>query len=460
LRQLNVTGGSPGTTIGTCGANIAGAVYGGNNVTAGQGAVSEDGSSIFFEAIPGKNCAEPKDLYVRVNGSQENAQTVDIGTYRFIAANADGSHALIEKSAGENPGLYLYTAESKSAKFLPSSGIATGANLTVSEDLSTVYIRNAGSESYIPDLYRYDVATEKLSFITHLALTGTQVFDTSPEGRYLYFVAETVAGLPGGGIEPEVPHAATQGQTTQVYRYDSTEQVIQCMSCASPYDPEPKLSALFTEGGGTRFASTNGDYVFFDTPAALVSSDVDGEIPPEGLKGSGGEHASDNYSLSSDVYEWRRDGLDGCTALQGCLALITSGGGGFLNILLGTTPSGNDVFFATNESLLPSDKDTAGDIYDARVFGGFGEPANAASCEGDACSTPYAPPGEITPSSATFQGTGNTTTPTTKKPTNTKPKPSCKAKSKKKCAKPKATKKHTKTKHAKRTGKTTRRPSK
>ena len=66
--------------------------------------------------------------------------------------------------------------------------------------------------------------------------------------------------------------------------------------------------------------SANGDFAFFETPAALVSSDVDGEVTPEGEAGLV-EHASSETSVSSDVYEWRRDGVDGCVHLQGCLGV-------------------------------------------------------------------------------------------------------------------------------------------
>jgi hypothetical protein len=404
LRQLNETGPPPGTTIGTCGASIAGGIFGGNNVTAGQHAVSDDGARVFFEAVPGKECSEEaKHLYVRINGGQEDAHTVDIGAYKFLAASRDGSRALLEEAGGAKPGLYLYDAQSGDARLLAASQIAVGAeDVTVSDDLSVVYARNQAGY-----LYRYDIASEEPLFVTRLFLRLTHVFNTSPDGRYLYFVAATVSGLPAGGQQIETPHADTEGQTSQVFRYDSAEELIQCMSCASSFDPEPKLSALFTEGGHNRFASDNGDYVFFDTPAALVAPDVDGEIAPEGLKLYGSEHTSPNYSLSSDVYEWRRDGVDDCALLQGCLRLITSGGGGFLNILLGTTSSARDVFFATSESLLPSDNDTASDIYDARIGGGFGKAVGVAPCEGDSCSTPFAPPIDATPSSATFRGVGN-----------------------------------------------------
>jgi hypothetical protein len=80
-------------------------------------------------------------------------------------------------------------------------------------------------------------------------------------------------------------------------------------------------------------------------------------------------------SLSNDVYEWRKNGMDGCSHVQGCLALITSGTGGYKNMFLGMAPSGEDVsdlerreraavvfhrryagsnvFFVTGQPLLP-----------------------------------------------------------------------------------------------------------
>ena len=62
-------------------------------------------------------------------------------------------------------------------------------------------------------------------------------------------------------------------------------------------------------------------------------------------------------------------------APQGCLALITNGRGGGLNILLGTDESGRDVFFYTKSlARLPGDRDSAGDIYDARIGGGSPAP--------------------------------------------------------------------------------------
>jgi hypothetical protein len=418
LRQVNVTGSGQGSTVGVCGASIA--------------RLSENGSRVFFEAVPaGEGCSEAKHLYMREDGGGEKARTVDLGAYRFIAANADGSSVLLDKSSGEDPGLYLYGTESAQAEFLPSSEVAANGGLVVavSEGLGVVYIVGDGG------LYRYDVAAKTLGFVTAEFASGGTIEDRmsiSPDGRYLYFDAEAVAGLPGGGQQLDTPHASEQnGPTTQVYRYDSTEQVIQCLSCASSFDPEPRLSSALAKSGVTS-ASANGDYVFFDTPAALLPADVDGEVSPEEVGHANGrsEHPttgdSINVSLSSDVYEWRGDGIGGCSRPQGCLALITSGHGGFLNILLGTTSTGGDVFFATKESLLPQDNDTAEDIYDARIDGGFPEAVAPVECKGDSCSTPTAAPDDLTPSSATFHGAGDlvgaAVAPAKAKPKKVKPK--------------------------------------
>ncbi len=415
LRQVNVG-------IGTCGANIARGNEGAGGSSSPH-AVSVDGSRVFFEAVPGSECSASKHLYVRVNG----VETLDLGVYRFAGATSDGSEVLLEKPSGENFGLYLY--QDKTAKLLSSSGSIAGTNFTVSEDLKTIYFTSgAASET---DIYRYDIASETLGFVVQSnATTYEPESYLSPDGRYYYFTSRGVAGLPGGATVPgggQEQHPTPLSSlppvpTEQVYRYDSVEHVVECVSCASAFDPEPRLGANFgkadnaqgtaTDGVPRRsMVSANGDFVFFQTPAALVPADVDGEVTPEGDLGANSaqpEHASADNSVSGDVYEWRRDGVDGCGVLQGCLALITNGRGGLLNILLGSAEDGRDVFIYTHSQLVGQDNDTAGDIYDARVGGGFPPgPPDPVECEGDACSTPASPPNDATPSSFTFSGNGN-----------------------------------------------------
>jgi hypothetical protein len=422
LRQLNVIGVAPGATIGSCGASMAigraevgGAEGGGRGSSSTRHSVSADGRRVFFRAVPGKVCSEPTHLYIRTAG----AETVDIGAYAFLAANAAGTEILLEDGAG---GLFLYDTEAASAKHLVSAEEQSAADEAV------------------------EIAAARYSFGIPGELGGYTRF----------FVNYLHAGSALFGTKADL--------VGQLYRYDSVEHLVECISCASPFDPEPGHPS-FTEpfpfniqaensqsnnGVPNQIrTSANGDYAFFDTVNALVPQDVDGEVEPD--INLNGEFQSIVISPSSDVYEWRRSGLDGCAHLQGCLSLISSGRGGKLVLLLGATRSGRDVFFSTASQLGPNDNDVALDIYDARIGGGEPPaPPRPVECEGDACSTPAPAPNDPTPSSSTFHGPGNllgATLPEVKR----KPKAGkkCAAKAKKKCkAKPKK-----KTgKHAKKTG--------
>jgi hypothetical protein len=412
LSQLNVD--SQGRTIGTCGAQLAQGREGGGESGQGQGieeegglptagsvnAVSEDGSRIFFEAL-----CPSRELYMRVGG----AQTVDIGEYTFEGANPQGTRLLLSKDGTE---FFSYDTETQAAKRLFSlEGGALGNKHALSEDGEVFYFET--SAALTPEapaigekLYRYDIPSESMTFVavsTANGGDGNGGFYVSPDGGDFYFNVESVQGVSGSG----------GGSHVQVYRYDSAEGVVQCVSCASPYNLEPKqLSTFMPRYGpnGNRLAplgspaSANGDYVFFDTPAALLPQDIDGEIPPQSL----GITGDSEFSPSSDVYEWRRDGVSGCGRVQGCLALITNGIDGTENVLLGTDPSGNDVFFATHSQLAPTDNDASADVYDARIGGGFQRPnPPPVECEGDACSTPVPAPNDATPSSFTFTGPGD-----------------------------------------------------
>lgn len=401
LRQVNVD--SEGTKLGVCGARLAlgteGAATSSSQSVASPHAVSADGARVFFNAVPGSSCGAAAHLYMRSNG----AETLDIGPYAYLAANPQGSKLLLKKPNGAGREIFLYDTETQELKLLFSTpddqhpGGGEDQIVRSSADLSTVYFSSAAQLT--PEAppgggtYRYEAATEKLRFL--LPSVGTAF--VSPDGRYLYYRGAAPPGVPGG-------------VASQVYRYDSVENVIQCMSCASPFDPEPKLVAVFkneiaTDGvPDTTAASANGDYVFFETPSALVPQDVDGEIKPTVF----GNEPDQLRSRSSDVYEWRKPGVDGCVHVQGCLALISGGKGGYKTEIVGIAHEGRDVFFATHEALVAQDRDGAGDIYDARIGGGFAlPPPRPVECEGDACSTPASPPLDATPSSFAFSGPGN-----------------------------------------------------
>ena len=463
LHQLNVD--SAGRTIGACGASIAkGFEETMTNAAASAHTVSTDGSRVFFEAVPGRECSEPKHLYVRVNGSE----TVDIGAYRFIAANPEGTELLLGRHNGEATELLRYEAGSSTLTPLftvPASVIVEGTTgfgggISVSRDFTAIYVfaqaqltpdASAGSLN----VYRYEIATGPLRFVVPLRGQASQALyarnvEVSPDGRFLFFSAREVGGLPGGGGELTLDGSVGSESSPQLYRYDSTEDVVECVSCASPFDPEPRLgiddnggafgSEWPTDGVPHRvFTSADGNYAFFETPARLLPQDANGEQPPNELVVEGLKQAEPNATPSNDVYEWRRVGVDGCAAVQGCVNLITPGTDGHLVSLLGASETGQDVFFYTSSQLAPQDNDNAGDFYDARVGGGFPEPVGPVECEGDACSSTSPAPVDLTPASATFQGAENVLgapLPAAKPTPKSKPKPKlkrCKRRAKKRC---------------------------
>lgn len=449
LRQANVD--SEGRTIGTCGARmVKGSEAVGEDASAN--ALSADGSRLFFEAVPGHNCSEASHLYMRVGGTE----TVDIGAYAFLAATAEGSKLLLQRETSRAYEVFLYEAGSTAPVLLFTSGQdLRNASLKPSANLDAFYF--SSEESLTPeapatvgavtvDLYRYDVASGTLSFAFQFEnYSGESV---SPDGRYYYFDAREVLGFHPDGTEPARKFGFDTGKgSPQLWRYDNSEGTVECISCSS-FDPEPRFEAETVESGGSDdihaldanglpqplFATPNGNYAFFETISALLPQDTNGEKPKEffeELSHEGKVAERQGGSPSLDIYEWRRDGLDGCALIQGCLALITPGSlDGYQVILLGVDESGRDVFFSTHSQLVPSDGDSAGDIYDARIDGGFPERAHPVECEGDACSTPASPPLDATPSSFTFSGVGDLAPPVMK-PTGAKRKPKKSSKSKK-----------------------------
>jgi hypothetical protein len=411
FRQVNVA--ESGEAIGACGAAMprpwSGAEGPTTAKTSPRDAVSRDGSRVFFSAVPGTNCSEKPNLYMRVNGTE----TVDIGPYAFLAANGEGTEVLVESQSADKQEVLLYrpgsgtTATSLSPLLTLHEHLVgrEGVTLTVSEDFSTIYLdatEQLTSEAppitnphYI-DIYRYDIGAKALRFVVQAQSPGE--FTVNSDGRYAYWRG-IVPGLPFGDHFQD-----------DAILYDSVQNVVECVSCASAWNPEPKFSVAALNFGGSQVLesrdgtprltalSSDGSRAFFDTPAALLPSDIDEEIAASPAW----------WSPSSDVYEWRRNDVEGCTHVQGCLALVSSGRGGGNVLLLGADASGRDVFFTTNESLVAQDDDTAFDIYDARSGGGLPPPASRpVECKGDLCVTPFAAPSDPTPSSATFQGAGN-----------------------------------------------------
>jgi hypothetical protein len=174
------------------------------------------------------------------------------------------------------------------------------------------------------------------------------------------------------------------GGFAQVYRYDSAQNRLACLSC-NPSGTPPTGDASLQSIAENQFSpepasskaripnqSPDGKRVFFQTAEPLAVGDTDELL---------------------DVYEWEEKGTGSCEKAGGCVYLISGGHGSSADYLYAMSTSGNDVFFRTADQLLPRDLESTLSIYDARVDGGFAEPESAIRCEeGETCRPAPTPP--------------------------------------------------------------------
>lgn len=427
-----------------------------------QNAVSEDGKRVFWSPSA-TGVAGP--LYLRINADQEQSTfnqegkckqptractiavsgTVSPEPARFQLGNPQGTGALYRIQSGPLEGnLYRFDSQAQPpTSELIAEGVM-GNILGAGEDLSRVYYASAkasaqaqseGAEAGKPNVYLSEGGQTR--FIATLSsgegetdagnLFGTPIdtrpiFRTarvSPGGEALVFMsnsralAERVAGYDNTDVTSPVPCGQKGGICdAEVYRYEAEGDALACISC-NPSGGRPtgreisegQNDKIGPYGAATvprfqtqlhqpRYLSDGGERVFFNSFEALVLGDT---------------------NAKQDVYEWEAPGSGDCTdespsyisASEGCLALISSGQSPADSVLLDASPSGQDVFFTTGESLLPQDYGLI-DVYDARIEGGFPPPAEPpAACEGEACQGAPRAPEDPTPASAAFEGTGN-----------------------------------------------------
>lgn len=366
--------------------------------------VSADGSDVVFQS------GSPEQIYLRSDGAMTTAVSLSQKSGSVGDPAPTGAHFL---------------AGSRDA----SGGFAK-LYFTSSSELTDESFTGPAQEG--SDLYEYDVASGKLRDLTFTedpenpigARADSDWLRVSADGSYVYFVASGILA-PGGrgntenlyvlhngeiefvavydlgfGYKPMVSDNGKRaliftgvpltGQPigdnpndTQAFVYDQPSGTIVCASCQPVQDPIDTKPHGFITGYSyksvyeQRNISADGSRVFFETAAALDPQDTNGQ---------------------ADVYEWE----------NGAVKLISSGRGPEGAHFLDASASGDDVFVATGEQVLPTDRDLNLDVYDARANGGLPlPPTPAAPCEGDACQTPPSPPNDATPASAGFSGPGN-----------------------------------------------------
>ncbi len=447
LRLVNVN--TDGSLTSLCGATL-----GQNQGFAGgsHNAVSSDGTKIFFTApeprASGVGCwdgalSNPPQLYMRSDGTTTVALSApEPGVHDpnglqpavYVGASADGSKVffmtqteLTADDTTHDPELYEYNTQAPSK---PLTRVSRGVSGTadgdvafvpaISSDGSTVYFTAQGrlapgappvSEERV-NLYRYDTNAETTTYITtvsrrdypstapvkwypeafqdEVGLAVNADWYSTANGRFLVFATEeAVTGFDntaasGANCENFNGGSGGSGRCYEVYRYDSTAKTITCVSC-DPSGAAPISNARFARsalradnpaGAPPRPVSEDGSYVFFDSADALVPQSGNGAI---------------------HVYEWH----DGVTSLIGAAGAPSD------SFFLGASEDGSNVFIGTHAQLVPQDTDTSGDLYDARIDGGFGQEA-ASSCSGSGCrSAVGAQPSFAVPASLTFNGLGN-----------------------------------------------------
>jgi hypothetical protein len=429
-----------GESIGSCGA-VLGSGSVAEREDAEDGAVSADGSRIFFTApisipetqfrglegvkgCPTKSGQNPPELYMRsgeetVEVSAPEAQapeTIAGHEAVFMGAALDGSRVFFT-SEGEltandtgihDVELYEYDTETGKLKRVSAgeSGDAPGGVIPFGQDAGGGGVSNvkdvvvSGDGSHV-----YFVARGVLAPANGEGRSPVQgeenLYVYEPQSGRIAFVTRGPGGAPIPYLAPETTqdgrYLLFQGGmlasgSIGFYRYDADTEGLACVTCTPGAPSGVELlrpSTMEEDGasGGTfsAHAIAEDGSVFFNTPASLVAQDTNGV---------------------TDVYEWH----------EGAISLISSGQDVLPSFFLGASPNGANVFFGTHARLVPADTGTGGNLYDARVCTTAEPciappPAREGLCEGDACSHPAAAPSDATPASATFSGAGDLTPP-------------------------------------------------
>jgi hypothetical protein len=357
---------------------------------------SLDGRGVAFEIN--------KRLYLRF----DDKETHKIGENVTFAGIAEGGARIFYLEGGN---LFAFDAETEEASQFTETGDATPVN--VSADGSAAYFvsptaiptePNPKAAAPVGGKENLYLSREGLiSFVgtvTKLDVAGVSGATEQTEGLGLWTTAigQSAYGAPGRfGEDPSrtTPDGSvllfesranltsydSKGHT-EVYRYDSAHNELDCLSCnptqAAATGNASLQSVSQEQGAPEPFSSfalvanlrADGRRAFFQTTEPLVAADSD-EL--------------------QDVYEWEAQGVGSCTRAGGCLNLISSGQSRRPDYLYAVSDSGDDVFIRSADLLLSADHDETPSIYDARVDGGFPEPISQ-SCQNEPC-----PPGTTPP---------------------------------------------------------------
>jgi hypothetical protein len=389
---------------------------------------SEDGTKVFFLSEqpllgsdtspniyeydfdgPPAGADDPDGRIVQISRDLEPSGEAQV--QGIVQISEDGSHVyFVAKGVlADNPG-----AATEAATGLPQRAQAGAENMYVFDTLTneTKFIASLSAAEQDPELWGSgnSIANE----ISHLE---PAVSDVTPEGRYLVFANNA-------DLTPD-----DTSSVLQVFEYDAAaESLVRISIGQGGYNDDGNTDESGLEPGivGPGYArenaragywehmtmSADGSYVFFQSGDALTPQAV--HDPRGRVKNVYEYHDGSVYLIS--------DGQDTATGYGNT-------GEGAPNEeretsvvkLVGTDSSGADVYFRTQDDLVPQDLNGDPDIYDARIDGGIPLPPAPPECEGDSCQGPLsAAPVLLSPGSEFQAGTSSVETLTAPSPSTAK----------------------------------------
>ncbi len=390
---------------------------------------SADGSKVFFTSTA--PLTETSKLHQTVANSPADLYEFDVNTGVLTDLTAESSSGPADMQGtvlgASEDGSYVYFVAN--GVLVTTPGVQAGTcGDRVSGETCNLYADhyNSAAKKWEPTFIAALSSEDEPDWLPGLSIELRKLTSrVSPEGHFLAFMSNRpLTGYENVDANPEAHGARDE----EVFLYDATTGHLVCASC-KPGGPRHGVldtehsgegNGLVVDRGGiwsgrwlagsipgwtpvneviapyqSRYLSDQGR-LYFNSPEALVEKDTNGK---------------------EDVYQYEPAGVGGCEHGPGCVALISSGTAKRESAFIDASPSGNDVFFITDQQLVSSDQDNAYDLYDARVCTEASpcitpKPPPPPPCSNEEqCRSPQTPQsGFGSPLSATFSGPGNTGT--------------------------------------------------
>ena len=365
------------------------------------------GGHIFYTALNGVESRSPGDLYSYDIATQRTTQiSPNSEDATFVNISEDGSHVYFiskteiggEGEAGK-PNLYMWKQADHSTKLIATLG---DQDPDTSEYLDLSPRRGAIFPGLRGWIQGQNIEARPIEGVGNgIAESHTE---SSADGSVLLFTARSQLtafdNTEAAKEDCQDPNKEDE-RCLEVYRYDSNSHELTCVSCPPGPGPAHGDARMQTEALGSGLGESSLKAALHDNSTLVQNMTTDTKTV---FFESRDNLVPEDTNNRFDVYRWNED-----TGL----ALISTGQGSGNNFLYGVTPSGSDVVFATEQTLLSWDENGGTRrLYDARVDGGFPPPESAVTepCSGDICQgAPSAAPQTRGAASSSLNGAGNVT---------------------------------------------------